>query len=239
MKFEPINQKASVVVTNYNFINFESFFSELQVKKIAEQYELIISKVKISGDMPTDESFIRGLQSILPSKLKSKNTNIDLTFIFGEGKLIISKDNFNLENDFSNLQSLSEDLIDLKTSDIFAIGINFTSEFNLKKVKLQLLNKAVQDIEDFEKNMTFQFILPLEYREENLIATYKIQKVKGGNNSGEDRIYQIDVNFHFDLHLLKTGEKDKKIKAVLNADYYNRFLDKCQKFLSLNDEKKD
>ncbi len=236
MAFEALNQQATIVVANYNYINSNLFLKELKNNRIIEKYELH-EETFTNSNVPNDPLLLQQLRNVFPIKLKSSNTDIYFQFMPApDFKLSIFKDNFILD-DFTNLKEIAEDLIDPQTSVISAIGLNFSAEFNLGDIKLQLLNSKVETIEDFDKNRTFEFVLPIEYKNENLVATYTITKIKGGDNTGEDRYYEISVNFHFNLRGLKTEEKVKKIKDVLNIDYYNKFLDKCQRFLALNDKK--
>ena len=123
-------------------------------------------------------------------------------------------------------------------SDIEAFGLNFSAEFKLGQIKLQLLNKDVEKINDFKKNLTFEFVLPLDYKnEDGSIATYRIRKSRDGDGVNEDRYYEVNVNFHFDLKNFSTIEKFTKIGKIKFSDYYKKFLLTSQEFLALNDRR--
>lgn len=232
------NIKAILVATNYNFSSTEEFFETLESRNFVKKYDLQKVPVKIVGNIPAGSLFVPDISGFIPFSLISNNTKIKLVYNGPEAKLVIDKDKFCIDNDFENFKNLSIDVLDLKTSDIKAIGLNFSADFNLGNIKLNLLNNNVVEIDDFEKNLTFEFVLPIDYPDENLVATYRIKKISGGDNTGEDRIYNISVNYHFDVFDLNTSEKISKIKTILEKNYYVKFMEKCQGFLNLNDSKK-
>ncbi len=93
---------------------------------------------------------------------------------------------------------------------------------------------------DFKKNRTFQLTLLLQL--DDCVATYKIRKLSGGDDTNEGRIYQIDSNFHFDISLGKTQEKINKITSItqnLDKKYFPSFKDECNKILAMNDGKEE
>ena len=236
--FIPENFKATLVAINYNFSSTSAFDEELENKGIIKKYNLlrIPSDIQINGPLPNDPMIMQQLTSIAPCEYVTDKTKIKLQYRGVETKLIIDKDNFNKEQDAEEFKSLSEDVLDLKISDIRAIGINYSADFNLGSARLKLLNTEVEDIEDFKNNITFEFVLPIEYIDRDEIATYRVKKVSGGDNTGNDRIYNVSVNFHYKFESYNTSTKVKKIEDILRLDNYNDYIKKANGFLNINDK---
>lgn len=126
-------------------------------------------------------------------------------------------------------------------SDIKAMGLNFISLFNLKDKKLKILNDNIdQYLPNFKKNIAFQLTLLLQL--DDCIATYKIRKKSGGDDTNEDRIYQIDANLHFNVSLNRTQDKINKINDItdnIDTKYLPIFNQECNNILAMNDGKKE
>lgn len=240
MLFEPVEHKAVIVATNYLFANTKEFYNEIIQKKLKEDYDIEFAKLEIKGDLPEGKINLEQMKEIFPIAMLTSNKNNTMAQLnVAEAKLSIDKENFKT-NELTDLKKYLYDLIDLKSSDISALGLNFIAIFNLGQKKLKILNESIEDnMPNFKYNKTFQLILPLQI--DNYIATYKIRKLKGGDNTQEDRLYQIDVNFNFDLSQLKTKEKLDKIEELLieiETVYYHDFLEECNNLLKMNDEKR-
>ncbi len=232
--FEIINPKATLVATNYNFTSAIEFQQKLEERDIVSKYALEEQEAKFAGAIPP-AAILKDMKPFFPLMYCNKDTKIIVTYIQQEFKLSVEKNNISEEN-YGDYKSLCGEIIDLKLSDINAIGINYAGEFNLGKNKLQLLNNEILgEIPDFALNLTFEFALPIKYENRGLISTYKIRKISGGDDTNKDRIYKISVNNHFDISKLSTSEKSKKLEEILSENLYKEYLEKCQGFLRLND----
>lgn len=235
--FEIINPKVTLVATNYNFTSAIEFQQKLEERDIVSKYALEEQEAKFAGAIPP-AAILKDMKPFFPLMYCNKDTKIIVTYIQQEFKLNIEKGNISEEN-YPEYNSLCSEVLDLKLSDINAIGINFAGNFNLGKNKLQLLNNEILgEIPDFPLNLTFEFALPIKYEDRGLIATYRIKKISGGDNTDKDRIYRISVNNHFDVSKLSTSEKSKKLEEILSVELYKEYLKKCQGFLRLNDGRK-
>ena len=230
--YEAINPKATLVALNYNFLSTNEFSNKLEEKDIINRYKLKLQDLSWQGQLPPQQ-IINDIRAMLPYVYKSEDTTIQLTYSQNDFRLSIEKINLN-ELNFDEFKNLSGDVIDLKLSDISAIGINYTALFNLKGSRLDILNDKITNIPDFDKNLTFEFKLPIFYKERNLVASYRIKKVINGDVPDSEHIYEINVNFHFDIKQLSTGEKTEKLKEILSCNLYTEFLQKSQEFLKLN-----
>lgn len=231
--YEAIEPKATLVALNYNCLTAKEFFNKLEERDIIEKYELKLQDMQWQGDLPSQQ-ILNDLRPMLPYVYITKDTTIKVIYTQNEFKLTIEKRNLAKDN-FSIFQELSNDILDLKLSDITAIGINYSAKFNLNKAKLNLLNNdIISEIPDFKNNLTFEFVLPIAYEERGLIETYRIKKESGGDDTEEPRIYSINANFHFDLSQLSTSQKADKLKEILSYDCYDEFFEKSQGFLRLN-----
>ena len=233
MNFVATDIKATIVALNYNCIANE-FLEKLEDKDIIDKYKLKLQDIKWGGQNLPPKQILNELRTFVPYIYITEDTTIRIIYNQNEFKLSIEKKNF-CEDTFEQFQHLSSDILDLKLSDITAVGINYNALFNLGKAKLNLLNNEIIDkIPDFKNNLTFEFVLPIEYPDRNLVATYRIKKKSGGDETNEPRIYDINVNFHFDFTKLSTGEKAEKVKDVLSYNLYEEFITNSQKFLELN-----
>ncbi len=235
--FEPLNIKATYVAINYNFTNPLEFAEKLESKNILNKYGLKLQEAKFAGQGPVPPpQVISDLRMFVPFIYISEDTSIEVIYSQNEFKLYINKQDLNHDN-YSDYYSLAHDILDFKLSDISAIGINYSAEFNLGKTKLNLINSdAVNAIKDFNRNKTFEFVLPIEYKERDLLATYRIKKLSGGDEAHDNRVYEVKVNYHFDLSKMSTADKAKKVEEILSVEIYDEFLEKCQQFLSVNNE---
>lgn len=236
--FEALNSKATLVAINYNFSSAKEFAEKLETKNILSRYGLHLQEMSFTGNgILPPPPVLNDIRSIMPYEYMSKDTSIRVAYTQNEFKLFIDKLGISTEN-FREFEELSKEIIDFKLSDITAIGINFSAEFNLGELKLNLLsNETIEAISDFSQNKTFEFVLPIEYPNRGLIATYRIRKVGGGDNTGEPRVYEIRVNYHFDISEMTTANKSVKIKDIISPVLYNEFLGKCKQFLSVNNGK--
>lgn len=236
--FEPINIKATLVALNYSFLSAAEFREKLEEKDILNKYKLtfVEDAVEIKGEIPPQQ-ILNDIKEFFPIVYASEDATIKIIYTQKEFKLVIDKKNLSQET-YQDFANLSNDIIDLKLSDLSAVGMNYSAEFNLSNLKLNLLNNQIIDyIPDFQNNLTFEFVLPINYEEKGLISTYRIRKLKGGDNTGLDRIYAISVNNHFNISEYSTADKAKKLDEILSVDLFNEFLNKSQNFLRLNDGK--
>ncbi len=238
MTFEATNVKATLVALNYNCIANE-FSDKLDEKDIINKYKLKLKDVEWNGPNLPPPHILNELRPLVPYVYTTEDMTIQVIYTQSEYKLSIEKRNFSQEG-FEQFKNLSNDVLDIKLSDITAIGVNYNALFNLGDAKLNLLNNnIIEKVPDFKKNLTFEFVLPIEYADRNLIATYRIKKKSGGGNTSEPRIYSINVNFHFDISKLSTAEKTEKVKDILSYNLYDEFIEKSQGFLKLNDKSKE
>lgn len=234
--YEANNQKATLIALNYNFASGLEFSNKLEEKEILNKYHLKSKELQLAEQLPPKE-ILAGLRALFPYVYSSEDTTIQIVYTQNEFKLSIEKNNINKDN-FQTYKDLSNDIIDLKLSDISAMGMNYSAEFNLGDNRLDILNEKITGIKDFDKNLTIDFKIPISYPERNLIASYRLRKIKGGDKTQEPHIYEVSVNFHFDLKLLSTGEKGKRLENILSYDLYEEFFNKCQEFLKLNNGNK-
>lgn len=230
--FEAINPKAILIALNYNCSSSIEFASKLEEKDLINKYNLQLQELKLQGNIPPAE-VLNNLKGLFPCVYTVNDTKIEVIYTQNEFKLSITKLGMD-KKEFDNFKNLSNDILDLKLSDINAIGINYSAEFDLGDARLDILNNKITGIPEFEQNLTFEFKLPIFYPERNLVASYRIKKIKGGDGTTDPHIYDINVNFHFDIKQLNTGEKAEKIKEILSYDLYDEFLNKSQEFLKLN-----
>lgn len=235
--FEPKSIKSTIVALNFIFPNGADFFEKLREKGLIEKYNLKPEpqSFTVRSNIEPPKEVLNGISSFIPVSLVSADTLIKVIYVQQEYKLIVEKENFD-NKCFDDYSKLINDLLDFKLSDISAIGFNFDAVYNLGNLKLNLLNTSIVDkIPDFTKNSTFEFVLPIDYKERGMIATYRIKKISGGDNTGEDRLYNIKVNYHYALANMTTTEKIQKINEIISINLYNEFLEKSNKFLELND----
>jgi len=238
-EFEPINQSATIVVTNYIYANRNSFMNDLRRQNIIDRYtveekrdyessKIGEERVNVTHNLPPE------IIELLPQEYTTK-CGINFKLLPApEFKLTITTKKLT-EEAFEDFSNITNDLLDKKFTDIEAFGLNFSAEFKLGEIKLQLLNKDVENISDFKRNLTFEFVLPLDYKDQDgCIATYRIRKSRGGDESKDDRYYEVNVNFHFDLQELSTKAKIEKIEKFKFNEYYKKFLLTSQEFLALN-----
>lgn len=230
--FEAINPKAILIALNYNCSSSLEFASKLEEKDLINKYNLQPYEIKIQGKIPP-EQVLKSLKGLFPCVYTVNDTKIEVLYTQQEFKLSITKLGIDKEG-FDNFRNLSSDILDLKLSDVSAIGINYSAEFNLGDNRLDILNNKITGIPEFNQNLTFEFKLPIFYPERNLVASYRIKKVKGGDGTREPHIYDINVNFHFDIKQFNTGEKAEKVREILSYNLYEEFLNKSQEFLKLN-----
>lgn len=237
MTFEAKEVKATLVALNY-VCAINEFTEKLEEKDIIDKYKLKLQDIQWNGQPLPPQPIMNEIRTWVPYIYETEDTTIQVSYSLNEFKLTIEKKNFS-ESAFDEFKNLSNDILDLKLSDITAIGVNYNALFNLGEAKLSLLNNdIIEKVPDFEKNLTFEFVLPIQYEERNLVATYRIKKVSGGGDSKEPRIYRINVNFHFDISKLSTIEKAEKLKEILSYNLYDEFVVNSQKFLELNDGSK-
>ncbi len=232
MSFPKNNETAAAVALNYNFLNWQEFTNKN--KKILLNYQFHESqKIQIQGGQPSEEELAQ-LSSLVPLQTISNSTGVVLTFSPQDKKLILKKEKFNKDFDYSNLNQIFAEMIDSKISEVAAIGLNYSADFVLGDLKLQLLSDKVLEIDAFKRNETFEFVLPAKY--DDYLATYRIRKILP-IDSCNGRVYEVSVNFHFDLNNLMSKEKMNKLDEIKNKDYYQEFVDTANKFLELNDGK--
>ena len=234
MDFNSINTKTILVATNYLYNSIQEFEQCKCYKKYEEQHKLNKITPSIIGaplTMPPEM-----LQQMVPVTAYKIN-EVDVSYSNIE-KVLATKIEETSKEKLVGLSNIFYEFLDSKISDISALGINFISQYNLGNRKLKVLNQDIdKHIIDFKKNKAFQVTLLLEYDDCN--ATYKIRKYSGGDNTGEPRIYQIDVNMHFDMYSKNTQEKINLTSNILNnleGKYYKMFNEKCNQILEMSDE---
>lgn len=232
MAFIPIKQSATIVTLNYPY-KADEFLQVVRKKELYSKYFLSDIPVNIEINHPNSEQVRKEFEFDKPLVgLKSEENNINVILTIYEKKLDIVNYDFNPQ-EIEVFKTIANELIDPKISDISAIGINFISEFE-PGIKLQLLNKEIEKIQDFDKNLTFQLVLPIQY--DGYIATYKVQKLVPEEKSMSRR-YKIDVNYHIDLAEKTSREKLEILNQNLNNlknNFYTPYYSKCQEFLNLN-----
>lgn len=229
---KPINPKATLVALNYNFSSIPEFIDKLKAKNILEKYSLKQEnqKIQITGNIPP-APVINDLRNFLPLTFISADTTVKIIYTQQELKLVIAKENI-LENNFQEYKNLSYDFIDFKISDINAIGMNYSAQFNLGKEKLLLLSQeTVSAVPTFDKNISFEFILPLKDDTKGVLSTYRVKKVS--EETAQEHIYEISVNFHYDISQLSTMDKTNKLNEIISLNSYKEFEAQCNRFLGV------
>lgn len=242
MTFNAIEQHIVVVVTNYLFNSNIEFENDDNSKIYMQKYGLkkIPPKINVPiGTIPSN--IIQQMQGVIPVvNYEDENKNFRLTYNDIDKNISFEVININ-EDNIKLLKDAIKDFIDLKMSDIKAMGLNFISLFNLKDKKLKILNDNIdQYLPNFKKNIAFQLTLLLQL--DDCVATYKIRKKSGGDDTNEDRIYQIDANLHFNVSLNRTQDKINKINDITNhidTKYLPIFNQECNNILAMNDGKKE
>lgn len=231
--FNVSNANVSLVATNYNFQNADEFIQKLEEKNLIKKFNLSSVEPQIQGPKP-DEAIYSKIKGFLPVIYQSEDFKIQVIYTNQDARLVVEKKNLTKDT-YKSFQDLSNDITDFKLSDIKEIGLNFFGNFNLKNNKLLLLNSQIaNNLADFSKNKNFEIVLPLDFSERKLTSTYRITKISGGDNTGNDRIYRISVNNHFDIGTLSTIDKIDKLKEILNYNLYEEFLANCQSILKIN-----
>lgn len=235
MKFSPIDTNIIIVATNYLYGSVLDFENNNDFKEKLKKYEMRKITPNIISNAPIVPNEV--MQQLIPVDEYYTKDNVKISYNDLEKRMSLFGDNTNSEY-LLKLSETSYDFIDLKISDINAVGINFVSKYNLGSKKLKLLNNDIEKyIPDFPKNTAFQVTLMLEV--DNYKSTYKIRKISGGDNTGEDRIYQIDTNMHFEIKAGNTQDKINYTKDILynlESKYYQVFIEKCNQILEMNDE---
>lgn len=242
MTFNAIEQHIIVVVTNYLFNSNIEFENDENSKLYMQKYHLkkILPNIKTPvGTIPPN--IVQQMQGVIPVvNYEDENKNLRLTYNDIEKNISFEVQDINTES-ITLLKEAIKDFIDLKMSDIKAMGLNFISLYNLGDKKLKILNNNIEKyIPNFKKNIVFQLTLLLQL--DDCVATYKIRKKSGGDDTGEDRIYQIDANFHFNISLGRTQDKINKINDITNnidTKYFPIFNDECNNILAMNNGKKE
>lgn len=237
MQYNAADEKIIVVVTNYLYnstIEFENdskiYFKEFNLSKVSPSIQF--------SNVPVPMQILEQIQGSLPivtyesvdKSFKLTYSDVDKTISFE----IVKSEKYLI----SMLKSAIDKFIDAKVSDVKAMGFNFVSQYNLANKKLKLLNTNIETfIPNFKNNRAFQVTLLLQLAD--CVATYKIRKTSGGDDTGEDRIYQIDSNFHFDFSTARTKDKiDKIAEYVQNLDivYLNEYKKECNNILAMSND---
>lgn len=241
MEFKPENQKAITVATNYCVESHDELWAIFEKEGIVEEYALekIIPNITIESEEEPPQELKEDILKSLPCSFNSKNTNIQLINFGRERKILIEKNQYLHDQDAEKYIDLANKVVGIRSSEISAIGLNYTADFNLGLAKLQLLSDKVgENVPYFTQNITFEFVLPIEFKDEDLVATYKVKKVKGDGTEESPRIYNISANFHFKLTgLTSDAARVKRIEKILSGNYYKMFMEQCEGFLKINDSK--
>ncbi len=242
MTFNAIEQHIVVVVTNYLFNSNVEFENDDNSKIYMQKYGLN----KILPDIKTpigniSPNIVQQMQGVIPIvNYEDENKNLRLTYNDIDKNISFEVQKVNKDS-IKLLKDAIKDFIDIKMSDIKAIGLNFISLYNLGDKKLKILNNDIEKyLPNFKKNIAFQLTLLLQL--DDCVATYKIRKKSGGDDTNEDRIYQIDANLHFDISLGRTQEKINKINNItdnIDTKYFPIFSEECNNILAMNDGKKE
>lgn len=231
MLFQPENEKITAVILNYNFPNAQTFWENPIRRRVFEAcgFEERSIPMNIHGAVTKD--VLHHLSMSSPCRAVSPENGFALTFVPQEARLIVEKDPFVKDTDIENLRNIlgTEALSGAKISDISAIGLNFSAEFNFGQKTLQLFNDTIFGVDAFSRNLTFELLFPAKY--EGYVATYKIREIA---STEEDKRYEISVNFHFEL--MNFGPRDKlyRVDEILGGDYYAEFLKTADDFLGLH-----
>ena len=240
--FNAFEQHIVVVVTNYLFNSNVEFENDNNSKIYMQRYGLnkILPDIKTpTGNIPPN--IVQQMQGVIPIvNYEDEHKNLRLTYNDIDKNISFEVRRVN-ENSIKLLKDAIKDFIDIKMSDIKAMGLNFISLYNLGNKKLKILNNDIEKyLPNFQKNIAFQLTLLLQL--DDCVATYKIRKKSGGGDTNEDRIYQIDANLHFDISLWRTQDKINKITDITNnidTKYFPIFNEECSNILAMNDDKKE
>lgn len=217
------NYKVSIVVAGFKIEigNLQCLFrynSKLQDFKEEEPN----IEIENSQKSQIPQEIINKIKEDLPIRsYYSKKLNCKITHIYPENKLIFEIMNFK-KNEISKRQqniinSFTELIKDYK-QDIYAIGYNITELISLN-YKLQLLNKGIETLKDWDTNTSFQVILPFQ-NNNNVLTTYMIQKISENfQNESKIRDYNISANFNKFFN----SEEIEDVKVFL-SHCFNNFI---------------
>lgn len=132
-------------------------------------------------------------------------------------------------------------LVDFKLTEISAIGINYRADCCTNHNRLSIFNEKINDgtFSNWSNNVGFTVTIPLSLEKFNCIGTYTVKKLAGGNDEGsfQPYIYQITVNYNFDIDKVGVGARDRLIfieRLVNNIEeLYKDFNKKCEEITSL------
>ena len=181
------------------------FIGSLKLK----QQELRFNIVNNEKDCPPE--IVDNIKESFPIAIFA-NDKIEIVFLGPQRKLLLKAKNYN-QLDNSLFTKLALFLYSWNMKKIKKVGINFSSNEILYNKKLKLLNPKIEEIEDWDKNITF--ILTIPYKYDNYIANYKIQKLIRENEiEATDRVYQISVNFDFDLEKQNNSDNSNILEKI-------------------------
>lgn len=228
MMFEKVS--AAIV-----FLGFDKTISEfreiMKTNDLISSLQLTQQKIKFNivdenNDCPAE--VVNNIKENFPIAIFS-NDNIEIMFLGPQQKLLLKAKNYN-QLDVSIFVKIALFLYSWNMTKIKKVGINFSSNETFVNQKLKLLNPEIEKTEDWNKNVTF--ILTIPYKYDNYIANYKIQKlVRENEEDTTDRVYQISVNFDFDLKRQNSTDNSNILEDV--DSLYNKFKKKGNEFFGL------
>lgn len=228
LKYKPEGSIATIAIAGFdkNAKFFRDFISSQEEFK---RLGMIESPPEINGKKVINEEI---LNSLPIAAYRSEEEGIEIVNYNFDKKLNIKKINFEAA-DKDIIIRIFKLLLEDNYKKIQQIGFNFTTNF-IGKNKLKLLNPEIEDINDWDKNITFILTIPFEYH--NHTATYKIQQLLSSCESkNEFRAYQISTNLNFDIEKYDGVDNTTKVNDLLCKfdDYNEEFQKKCKEFLGL------
>lgn len=239
MAIDQSNQTVSIVADN---CFFEGGIKEFETKlnEIISGYNIKRKLYKIPLDIQTDQPIPKEIRETFPV-IAFEYCNFTIIYSLVERKIIITSNKWELL-DIDLLKQLFNDLISLKIQDIENVGVNFIADCCTHKKRLSILNTKINDttVSNWSKNKGFELTIPIELKEFQCFATYKILKSSGGKQEDgtfKEYVYKISTNYNFNISylgfdLIKRLRTVRKINVYINK-LYQDFITKCMEITRL------
>lgn len=230
---EIISNKACFTIDNCSFMGIENFRKKFEnserLKELTKDISELNIIVKVNG-------------------LEIKDTNQIPLIVYGNQKLQIRYDDLNEQisidtNDYGSQKELMKELLQVlcqfKIQDTTSISFKFLKDCDNGKDKLQIFTQNINDFPNWSYNDGFEVVIPIQAPETGYTETYKISKVKGGDNGGnfENYVYRVVGNYKYkiDENEVDLQARIKLIDEIIGniANIYANFSNVCTKTMEL------
>ncbi|MBQ8460034.1 hypothetical protein IJ541_08025 [bacterium] len=234
--YKLLNERATYVIANFNYSGPQAFEKDFYESDSIQELKLDLkpAQIKIEPNNVVPVGFP------LPIKAYRINDSIDMVLSGMDRRLDLMTDKYSVHHEL--LDKLLLRLAQTKISDITAIGINYDAECNTGTKKLSIFNTKINDetIGNWSSNNGFRVLIPFNLEKYDSVATYTIQKIKGGNlsdKSFEEYVYGVSVNYNFVLKADKANlsKQVKRLEDIISYtdDLYKDFETKCKEITNL------